>query len=86
MATNFEARLTDVQTLASSTGGHPQAWFDLFTAAGITTGSFNERWLAWLAAKTGVAVGATGGLPRQLQEYADDRSATNWDSVTDIPS
>ncbi len=54
-------------------------WLALFAAAGFTTGSFNERMLAYL----NNALGASHtSLPAAQQAYAVAKGVYNWNAVT----
>lgn len=70
--------------IRASTGtAHPIMgdWMALFAAAGITTGTFNERMLAWLNAQLSASHTA---LPVAQQAFAAEQGVADWDAVTTI--
>jgi hypothetical protein len=71
-------------SIRASTGtAHPLQgdWLALFVAAGITTGSFNERMLRWLNAQLSASHTA---LPVAQQAFAAEQGVADWDAVTTI--
>lgn len=68
---------------ASTSTAHPVNgdWLALFAAGAITTGSFNERMLAWLNAQLGAS---HTSLPAAQRAFAVARSVEKWQDVTAI--
>lgn len=53
-------------------------WLALMAADGITTGSFNERLLAWINATLGASY---TNLPEAQQAFAVDQGYTSWTNM-----
>src|SRR5262245_12706612 len=83
MASNQEGRHAAVRALTSTSGSYNSDFLALFADAGFTTGSFNERFLAWLNSELGVT---HTSLPAAMQAYAVSLGARNWDSLNTIES
>jgi hypothetical protein len=56
-------------------------WLALFASAGMSTGSFNERMLAWL---NGELSASYTSLPAAQQAYAVAQGAARWSDLTTI--
>jgi hypothetical protein len=56
-------------------------WLALFASAGMSTGSFNERMLAWL---NGELSASYPSLPAAQQAYAVAQGAARWSDLTTI--
>lgn len=68
-----------VRASTGTTLDHDGDWLALFAAAGHTTGTFNERFLAYL---NGVLVASHTSLPAAQQAYATASGVANWNAVT----
>lgn len=68
-----------VRVVTSTTHPVNGDWLALFAAAAITTGTFNERMLAYL---NGVLVASHTSLPAAQQAYAVAKGVDNWNAVT----
>lgn len=78
MPTNQEARQISVRGVTSTTLNHDGDWLALFAAAGFTTGSYNERKLAYI---NNALVASHTSLPAAMQAYAVAKGANNWSSM-----
>lgn len=63
----------------------------MFADEGFTTGTFNERFLAFLNNRMGTDYGdanatSKGGLPGAMQAFAAANGAANWDALDEIPA
>jgi hypothetical protein len=67
MPTNQEARQASVRSSTGTSYFHNDDWMALFTAAGITTGTFNDRLKAYLNQSLGTSYQF---LPDALRAYA----------------
>lgn len=76
MATNQEGRVIALRTATSATTGtHEQNWFEVMAADAVTTGTYNERLLAWINAKLSAS---HASLPAAQAAYAAQYGYTRW--------
>lgn len=78
MATNQDLRQASVRGATSTAYTYNEDWLALFAIAGITTGGFNDRMLAWINAKLGTAY---TNVNDAMKAYAVAKSATQWDAL-----
>lgn len=69
-------RLVRVET--GTNGTYAEDWFARFTAAGFTTGTFNERMLAWINDTLGTSYTF---LPDAMRAYAEYSNARTWGEI-----
>ena len=72
---NQEKRQQSVRAVTGTTYAYNDDWMALFTAAGITTGTYNERLKAWINAQLSTAYTT---IPDAMRAYAINQSVTSW--------
>lgn len=78
MATNQEGRqaaLRVAQDPDATSGTQEQNWNEVFALASVTTGTFNERLLAWINIKLS---SSHASLPAAQAAYASTYGFTRW--------
>lgn len=68
-----------IRASTGTTGTLNEDWLALFADAGVTTGTFDERMLAYL---NGVLVASHASLPAAQNAYAAASGVANWNAVT----
>jgi hypothetical protein len=70
-----------IRAITSTTHTVEGDWLALFALAGITTGTFNERLLAWI---NGQLAASHTNLPAAQQAYAVDQGFNRWSDMTSL--
>lgn len=78
MSTRDEGLLTAVRAETGTAHGWNGDWLALFAADGFSTGTFNERMLAWINDYLGTSY---ANLPDAQNAFAVDQGFTNWNSM-----
>lgn len=78
MATNQEGQQATARTAGSSALTFNGDFLSMFAASGVTTGTYNERLLAWINAKL---LTSYTSLPAAQQAYAVSKGFNNWSSM-----
>ncbi len=78
MNSNQSLRQASVRAVTGTAYNYEGDWSALFTAAGFTTGSWNERFLLWLNSQMGANY---TDLPGAMQAFAEYNGVYNWDSL-----
>lgn len=81
MPTNQEGRHEGARAISGTALDYNGDFIAMFEAHGITTGTFNERFLLWLNYQLGASYTS---LPQAMQEYAVAIGFSNWDAVNTI--
>ncbi len=81
MASNQEGVQAAIRASTGTTLDYNGDWSALFNAAGIATGSWNGRLLAWINVQLGTS---HASLPQAQQAYATANSFTNWSSMNTL--
>jgi hypothetical protein len=75
---NQELRQQSVRASTGTAYTHNEDWMALFTAAGITSGTYNERLLVWINAQLSTAYTT---LPDAMRAYAVGQGFTSWNEM-----
>jgi hypothetical protein len=75
---NQEKRQQSVRAVTGTAYAYNDDWMALFTAAGITSGTYNERLRAWINAQLSTAYTT---LPDALRAYAVSQGFTAWNEM-----
>jgi hypothetical protein len=75
---NQEKRQQSVRAVTGTAYAYNDDWMALFTAAGITTGVYNERLLVWINTQLGTAYTT---LPDAMKAFAVRQERASWDEM-----
>jgi hypothetical protein len=75
---NQEKRQQSVRAVTGTAYAYNDDWMALFTAAGITTGVYNERLLVWINTQLGSAYTT---LPDAMKAFAVRQERASWDEM-----
>jgi hypothetical protein len=78
MATNQEARQASVRAVTGTAYVYDDDWLALFRAAGITTGGFNDRLLAYLNSRMGSSY---ANVNDAMLAFAVTQGFTSWSAM-----
>lgn len=78
MATNHNLRQASVRGATGTAYANSNDWLALFAIAGVTTGGFNDRLLAWINIKLGATYRNVNDAKKA---YAVAKGATRWDEL-----
>ncbi len=79
MSSNQSTLQAAIRAVTGTTHTLNGDWLALFAAAGFTTGTFNERMLAYL---NNALVASHTSLPAAQNAYAAASGVANWNAVT----
>jgi hypothetical protein len=75
---NQEKRQQSVRASTGTAYSYNDDWMALFTAAGITSGTYNERLLVWINAQLSTAYTT---LPDAMRAYAINQGVPSWNEL-----
>jgi hypothetical protein len=75
---NQEKRQQSVRASTGTAYSYNDDWMALFTAAGITSGTYNERLLVWINAQLSTAYTT---LPDAMRAYAINQGVPSWNEM-----
>jgi hypothetical protein len=75
MSNNQGLRQASARGVSSTASNYDQDWLAMMAVHGVTTGTYNERLLAWINSR--LAANYTN-LPAAQQAYAVAKSANKW--------
>jgi hypothetical protein len=75
---NQEKRQQSVRASTGTAYTYNDDWMALFTAAGITSGTYNERLKAWINAQLSTAYTT---LPDAMRAYAVNQGVSSWNEL-----
>jgi hypothetical protein len=75
---NQEKRQQSVRTLTGTAYTYNDDFMAMFTAAGVTSGTFNERLLVWINARLSTAYTT---LPDAMKAFAVNQGFTSWNEM-----
>ena len=75
---NQEKRQQSVRGVTGTAYAYNDDWMALFAVDGITSGTFDDRMLAWCNSKLGASYTNTNDA---MKAYAVSKSAASWDHL-----
>jgi hypothetical protein len=78
MSSNQEKRQASVRAVTGTAYTHNEDWLALFAADGITSGTFDDRMLAWCNAKLSSNY---ANVNDAIKAYAGSKSAASWSEL-----
>ena len=76
--TNQGDRQASVRAVTGTTWDYNGDWHALFDTAGIASGTFNERMIAWINGYLGASY---TNINDAMQAFAVDQGFNDWDSM-----